>query len=67
MYLESLQLKHSDLAVRSYSQMILQKIKISVGFKKAAFGEEKLKIQMEDTRHAVEYIKLRSAGNDIET
>lgn len=46
-----LQLKQSHLALSSYSHM-LEKIKISMGFQKAAFREEKLKTQMEDTRHA---------------
>ncbi|CAM0943856.1 unnamed protein product [Alopecurus aequalis] len=46
-----LQLKQSHLTLSSYSHM-LEKIKISMGFQKAAFREEKLKTQMEDTRHA---------------
>ncbi|KAK1620177.1 hypothetical protein QYE76_025694 [Lolium multiflorum] len=50
-----LQLKQSHLALSSYSHM-LEKIKISMGFQKAAFREEKLKTQMEDTRHA-EFLK----------
>ncbi|XP_037452340.1 protein CPR-5-like [Triticum dicoccoides] len=49
--MRKLQLKQSHLALSSYSHM-LEKIKISMGFQKAAFREEKLKTQMQDTRHA---------------
>uniref|UniRef100_A0A0A9E6I2 Protein CPR-5 n=1 Tax=Arundo donax TaxID=35708 RepID=A0A0A9E6I2_ARUDO len=49
--MRKLQLKKSQLDLSSYSHM-LEKIKISMGFQKASFKEEKFKTQMEDTRHA---------------
>ncbi|KQK01710.1 hypothetical protein BRADI_3g57717v3 [Brachypodium distachyon] len=49
--MRKLQLKQSQLALGSYSHM-LDKIKISMGFQKAAFKVEKFRTQMEDTRHA---------------
>uniref|UniRef100_A0A0D9VLJ2 Uncharacterized protein n=1 Tax=Leersia perrieri TaxID=77586 RepID=A0A0D9VLJ2_9ORYZ len=49
--MRKLQLKQSQIALSSYSHM-LEKIKISMGFQKANFREEKFRTQMEDTRHA---------------
>ncbi|KAF0931275.1 hypothetical protein E2562_002622 [Oryza meyeriana var. granulata] len=49
--MRKLQLKQSQIALSSYSHM-LEKIKISMGFQKASFREEKFRTQMEDTRHA---------------
>ncbi|TVU36029.1 hypothetical protein EJB05_17939, partial [Eragrostis curvula] len=49
--MRKLQLKQSQLELSSYSHM-LQKVKLSFGFEKAAFQGEKFKTQMQDTRHA---------------
>uniref|UniRef100_A0A0E0K5Q4 Uncharacterized protein n=1 Tax=Oryza punctata TaxID=4537 RepID=A0A0E0K5Q4_ORYPU len=49
--MRKLQLKQSQMALSSYSHM-LEKIKISMGFQKASFREEKFRTQMEDARHA---------------
>ncbi|KAL6633465.1 hypothetical protein ACP70R_026136 [Stipagrostis hirtigluma subsp. patula] len=49
--MRKLQLRQSQLALSSYSH-VLEKIKISMGFQKASFKEEKFKTQMEDVRHA---------------
>uniref|UniRef100_J3LHH3 CPR5-1 n=2 Tax=Oryza brachyantha TaxID=4533 RepID=J3LHH3_ORYBR len=49
--MRKLQLKQSQIALSSYSHM-LEKIKISMGFQKASFREEKFRMQMEDIRHA---------------
>ncbi|KAL5213059.1 hypothetical protein ABZP36_023906, partial [Zizania latifolia] len=49
--MRKLQLKQSQIALSSYSHM-LEKIKITMGFQKASFREEKFRTQMEDTRHA---------------
>ncbi|XP_020110283.1 protein CPR-5 [Ananas comosus] len=49
--MRKLRLKQSQLALSSYSH-VLEKIKISMGISKASFREEKLKNQMQDTRHA---------------
>ncbi|KAG8072571.1 hypothetical protein GUJ93_ZPchr0006g42484 [Zizania palustris] len=49
--MRKLQLKQSQIALSSYSHM-LEKIKITMGFQKASFREDKFRTQMEDTRHA---------------
>ncbi|OEL33126.1 hypothetical protein BAE44_0005851 [Dichanthelium oligosanthes] len=49
--MREIQLKQSQLALGSDSHK-LEKVKVCMGFKKLSFKEEKLKTQMEDTRHA---------------
>ncbi|GJM92069.1 hypothetical protein PR202_ga08496 [Eleusine coracana subsp. coracana] len=49
--MRKLQLKQSQLELSSYSHM-LEKIKLSFGFQKAAFQGEKFKTQMQDAMHA---------------
>jgi len=49
--MRKLQLKQSQLELNSYSHM-LEKMKLSLGFQKASFRGEKLKNEMQDTRHA---------------
>jgi hypothetical protein len=49
--MRKLQLKQSQLELNSYSHM-LERIKLSFGFQKAAFQGEKFKTQMQDIRHA---------------
>ncbi|OEL21665.1 Protein CPR-5 [Dichanthelium oligosanthes] len=49
--MRKLQLKQSQLELNSYSHM-LEKMKVSLGFEKFSFRGEKLKTQMQDTRHA---------------
>lgn len=49
--MKRLQLKQSQLALNSYANL-LEKIKLSMGISKATFKEEKLRNQIQDTRHA---------------
>lgn len=49
--MKKLQLKESQLALTSYANL-LERFKISMGISKASFKEEKLKTQLQDTRHA---------------
>ncbi|XP_073005074.1 protein CPR-5-like [Typha latifolia] len=53
--MKKLQLKHSQLALSSYTH-VLEKIKISMGISKATFRKEKLRNQMQDIQHA-EFIR----------
>ncbi|XP_074564351.1 protein CPR-5-like [Curcuma longa] len=49
--MKKLQLKQSQLVISSAANL-LEKIKISLGISKASFKEEKLRNQMQETRHA---------------
>ncbi|KAG0492478.1 hypothetical protein HPP92_005876 [Vanilla planifolia] len=49
--MRKLQMKQSQLAMSSYSNL-LERIKIRLNVSKAAFKEEKLRNQIKDTRHA---------------
>ncbi|KAJ0980988.1 hypothetical protein J5N97_009243 [Dioscorea zingiberensis] len=49
--MKRLQLKQSQLALSSYANL-LEKVKLSMGFSKASFKEEKLRNQMQDARLA---------------
>jgi len=49
--MRKMQLKQSQLELNTYSHM-LEKMKLSLGFQKASFRGEKLKTEMQDTRHA---------------
>ncbi|KAG6509064.1 protein CPR-5-like [Zingiber officinale] len=49
--MKKLQLKQSQLVISSDANL-LEKIKISLGISKASFKEEKLRNQMQETRHA---------------
>ncbi|PKA56100.1 Protein CPR-5 [Apostasia shenzhenica] len=49
--MRKLQLKQSQLAMNSYANF-LEKVKLCMNMSKAAFREEKLRNQIQDTRHA---------------